>query len=169
MGGPRDPHGYSLGQDASRKVAERIKALMASHRPSAMKQIELARRMDLPQPHLSNLLTGSRRFQRWHVQRAAAALGVGEDELVGGLGTAPANPQDQKPTKARSESAGTVPPNVADFIRRRGHEFAPEQLEFLAGGLRWPGLEFATDDELVDLVRRNTAFLIRAAQRRPAR
>jgi hypothetical protein len=81
---PKDPTGYSLGEEASGKVAARLRPLIKA---SAKSQAAIAREAKLEPPHLSELLKadGTRNFQRWQILGIARALGTTERDIVGGI------------------------------------------------------------------------------------
>jgi hypothetical protein len=81
---PKDPTGYSLGEEASGRVASRLRPLIKA---SGKTQAAVAREAKLEPPHLSEMLRadGTRNFQRWQILGLARALGTTERDIVGGI------------------------------------------------------------------------------------
>ena len=150
MGAKKDVDGYSLGSVASADVAKRVKSLMAEQ---GKKQLALSRETEIPQGHISNLLTGSRNFQKWQVAKIATALGVEERALL--------------PASIFGDESSDLKASREGFLARHRKELAQADVESIESisFLRDPGA--VPDDEwwwvLVEAGRRSRE---RAATRR---
>jgi transcriptional regulator with XRE-family HTH domain len=129
----------------SGSVAERVRRLLAKR---GLTQLWLSQHSEIPQGHVSNLLRGSRRFQRWHVLKFAAALGVTERDLLPPEAppTGPAEPlppahgaapRDRVPSEAVSVPGASVPsvrrlpPGLEGFLGRHGRYISEHEQDLL--------------------------------------
>lgn len=124
---PRDPSGYSLGPEASRTVASRLKGFMDS---KGVSQAALARASGIPQGHISDLLSGRRRFQRWQILAFADALGVTEDDFV--IDFAITNAVSIAIPASQQDEAKKLPEQtLQQFLDANAYELAPADVDAL--------------------------------------
>lgn len=123
-----DPGGYSLGKDRSLEVAARVSGLMQEKGLTQAALAQEIQRADkhtkLQQPHISALLKGGRRFQRWQVLVIAKALGCTEQHLVPDARTAP-SPLDRHPLPEPTAPPKPSQPGLADYLENHHHELRP--------------------------------------------